>query len=157
MLKMTRLAAVAAVVFLYLGYVWLQRSMPYRAPSPGRPVSKVPEWLKDDGKLRILSFYAAPGVLLQGDSASVCYSVRHARAVRLDPPVATVRPTLNACFELEPANTGTYKLTAEGEDGRIISESLTITVEPAPPWFTMLRASAWNPRAWKAATRRPTA
>jgi hypothetical protein len=149
--------AVAALVALYLGYVWSERARPVhktppRAAHQDAASAALADWLKDDGSLRIVHFYASPGVLLQGDSASVCYAVRHARAVRLDPPVAAVRPAYNTCFVFEPQSTGTYKLTAEGDDCRTVSESLTITVEPAPPWFTMFSTSAKSIRRGEAFT-----
>ena len=93
--------------------------------------------------LRILQFYARDGVLLEGQQTVICYGVVNARAVRIDPPVAKLGPSLNHCIEAAPERNTRYTLTAEGAGGQSLSSSLEIAVRPNPaeiPRITYFRA-----------------
>ncbi|HTX35737.1 MAG TPA: hypothetical protein VME43_11980 [Bryobacteraceae bacterium] len=93
--------------------------------------------------LKILQFYARDGVVLEGRQTVICYGVVNARAVRLDPPVADVSPSLNRCIEAAPEHNTRYTLTAEGASGQAVSASFEIQVEPDPaelPRITYFRA-----------------
>jgi hypothetical protein len=89
----------------------------------------------------IAHFYAGSGVLTRGEHAVVCYGTRNVRNVRLDPPVEALSPALNRCFAVSPKDTTTYTLYAEAADGRLLSQSFQIVVNPAPPFFSMLATS----------------
>lgn len=53
----------------------------------------------------------------------------NAYAAKLDPPVEPVWPTISRCFEVTPAATTTYKLTADGDGHTTVSTSFEITVK----------------------------
>ena len=76
--------------------------------------------------LAILAFYAAPGTIRPGQAASLCYGVRNAATVRLDPPVEEVWPTMSRCIQVSPHKDTEYKLTAADAAGHAVSQSLVI-------------------------------
>jgi hypothetical protein len=93
--------------------------------------------------LKILQFYPRDSILLEGGQTVICYGVLNARAVRLDPPVADVSPSLNRCVEAAPEHDTRYTLTAEGTGGKAVSASFEIQVKPDPaelPRITYFRA-----------------
>jgi hypothetical protein len=51
----------------------------------------------------------------------------------LEPAVEKVWPALSRCFEVAPAATTTYTLTAEDSSGQTVSQKATIEVGPARP------------------------
>jgi hypothetical protein len=79
-------------------------------------------------KLKILNFYAAPGAIRRGASASLCYGVNGAKTVRLEPAAAEVWPALSRCFQVSPVTDTEYKLTAEDAAGHTASESFILRV-----------------------------
>ena len=80
--------------------------------------------------VRILTFYATPGVVPEGDRTLLCYGVENASSVRIEPPVEDLHPALSRCFWVKPERTTTYRLRAESADGTKASLSLTVRVEP---------------------------
>jgi len=74
-------------------------------------------------------FYARSWKIRAGATDLVCYGVINAKSVRLDPPVEAVHPAANYCFNVAPAKTTTYTLTADGKAGGTAKETLTITVQ----------------------------
>jgi hypothetical protein len=113
-------------------------------------------WLGPDagttGAVRILRFYASVGAVSPGQSAMLCYGVENARSVHISPPVAEVYPAAQRCLEIVPKHTTHYTIWAEGFDGRVAMQSLTLPVEtmpPAEPWrlnFAMWLRNGWNLR-----------
>jgi hypothetical protein len=79
-------------------------------------------------EVKILQFYAMPGELRAGEKGKICYGVLNARAVRMEPAVEALRPVLSRCFEIAPRASTRYTLTAEGNDGRLVSESFVLKV-----------------------------
>ncbi len=77
----------------------------------------------------ILSFYASPGIIHRGESAQLCYGVSNAKNVRLDPPVDSVWPSYNRCFDISPTKDTTYTLTADDGNGNSKSASFTLKVQ----------------------------
>jgi hypothetical protein len=82
-----------------------------------------------DGKLKILNFYATPSNLRRGEKGMVCYGVANAKAVRLDPPVERVWPSVARCFEVAPRKDTHYTLTAEDAQGQTAAQSLLLQVK----------------------------
>jgi hypothetical protein len=80
-------------------------------------------------RVRFSHFYARSGKIRAGSTDLVCYGVINAKSVRMDPPVEAVHPAANYCFNVAPAKTTTYTLSAEGKAGGTATESLSITVE----------------------------
>jgi hypothetical protein len=84
------------------------------------------------GRVRILTFRASVGTLLQGQKAQLCYGVANARSVRISPVSARVDPSMNHCFEIGPQHTTHYTLMAVGFDGSVATRSLTLLVQSLP-------------------------
>lgn len=82
------------------------------------------------GKVKIVQFYAREGVVTEGNSTVLCYSVLNAKAVKLDPPAADVWPSQNRCVDIHPMRETRYTLTAEGTDGAHVSQSFNVQVAP---------------------------
>lgn len=81
------------------------------------------------GVLKIAGFYASPGAIRAGDSANLCYSVTGAKSVRLVPPVVEVWPALMRCVAVSPTRDTEYRLTAQDDKGREVSETFVLRVE----------------------------
>jgi hypothetical protein len=132
-----------AVAIAQLGWTWLQRhdaDMKIRRTLAGRARSEAR--LPDSGPgVKIEQFYARSGEITDVENTVICYGVRNARAVRLEPPVEQLTPSLTRCFFIEPRHDTRYTLTAEGTDGTTVSESFEIKVRPAPPIFKLLAVS----------------
>lgn len=134
--------AAVVLALLYVGGVLLLRQVePVRLPSKSSRIPDLPPGYYGT-EPKIESFYTGSGVLTRGEHAVVCYGTRNIISVKLDPPEESITPALNRCFSVSPLKTTTYTLTAVGKDGRTLSESFTIRVDPAPPKFTMISISA---------------
>jgi len=95
--------------------------------------------------LKIVQFYSREGTLLEGSATVLCYGVVNARSVRIEPPVEGVAVSLNRCVEVAPERDTRYTLTAEGNDGRAVSESFVLKVRPDPdtlPKITSFRIAS---------------
>ena len=88
----------------------------------------------------------------KGGKALLCYSVENATAVRLDPPVEKVWPAISRCFEITPAKTSTYALSAESSDGQTVSKSVTVQVGPPAPKILSVTLSAQEVAAGEVVT-----
>jgi len=82
------------------------------------------------GPVRILQFYASVGSVTTGQKAMLCYGVENAKTVRISPLVPGVYPSPNHCLEVVPERTTHYMILAEGFDGRVATQSLTLPVLP---------------------------
>ena len=124
---------VVAAVLVFLVWTFASRNLS-RRPAETHPAAVYKDVLGIDHltSVTILHFYASPGMVIEGDRATVCYGVAKAKAVRLDPPVETLTPSLNRCIQVAPEKDTLYTLTAEGDDGRTVSESFTIQVAADP-------------------------
>lgn len=86
------------------------------------------------GPVKILQFYASAGVLLTGEKAQLCYGVENAKSVRIAPFLTDVMPSSKRCLEIVPKHTTHYTILAEGYDGKVAAQSLTLAVQaPAEP------------------------
>ena len=81
----------------------------------------------------VTQFYSVPVRIAQGERAELCYGVDNATAVTLSPPVERVWPALSRCFEVRPAATTRYILTATDSQGGSASKSAIVEVGPARP------------------------
>jgi hypothetical protein len=84
------------------------------------------------GPVRILRFYATTGSIPPGGKAQLCYGVENAKSVRISPALTTVLPTGNRCLDIAPERTTHYTILAEGFDGSVDTQPLTLVVESAP-------------------------
>jgi len=85
------------------------------------------------GPVRILRFYASVGILVKGEKATLCYRVENAKSVRISPFISGVYPWAEHCLVIVPEHTTHYTLLAEGFDGTVAAQSVTLAVEAAPP------------------------
>ena len=112
---------------LYTGWVfWQRHSAETQAPPPRVERDPLAQYGKE---LKILQFYTSQGEIAAGQKALLCYGVVNATAVRLDPPVETVWPAVSRCFEVKPAKTTRYTLTATGTDPTAASASVEVVVK----------------------------
>ena len=93
-------------------------------------------WLRPSGvqpgPVKILRFYASVGSITRGEKARLCYGVENARSVRISPMLQGIYPSEKRCLEIVPEHTTHYTLLAEGFDGRVAVQSLTLPVQPRP-------------------------
>jgi hypothetical protein len=93
-------------------------------------------WVHPEGTgpapVRILRFYANVGTLQPGEKALLCYGVENARSVRIAPAIPDVYPSTSHCLEIGPEHTTHYTILAEGFDGKVATQSLTLPVQKAP-------------------------
>jgi hypothetical protein len=126
------LALIAAA--LYVGWVFASRYVAARqwelarARVPAPPSAEF-ERVYGGTDVRILQFYS-PSSVIEGDRTTICYGVVNAAAVRIEPPVEGVSPSLNRCVAVTPEEDTRYTITAEGADGRVVSESFVLRVKP---------------------------
>ena len=78
--------------------------------------------------VKITAFYPRDGIVTEGGKTLLCYGVTNAKSVRIDPPVDGVSPALSRCVEIRPKGETQYTLTAEGADGRIVTQSAVVHV-----------------------------
>jgi len=114
------------VTALYIGWVLWQRHT--SLTQVAHKAVEADPLAKFGGQVEIVQFYSANGAIVPGAKTELCYGVVNAKDVRLDPPVEKVWPSLSRCFDVRPAQTTHYKLTAEGADHKAITASLDVTV-----------------------------
>lgn len=98
------------------------------APEPERPKAKPAAAVRKPGPAKISQFYADKGAVERGERVLLCYSVEDARKVSITPAVEGVYPAYSRCIPVTPARTTTYTFSAEGEDGAVVSQDVTVTV-----------------------------
>jgi hypothetical protein len=121
--------AVALFSLTYLGSVFLTRRGQPMPPTAAEAAASA-QFMRIYGgnAVKILQFYARDGDLTEGGKSVICYGVLNAKSVHIDPPVEGVAPALNRCVEIAPEHETRYTLTAEGTDGRTVSESFVLGV-----------------------------
>ena len=80
--------------------------------------------------VRITQLYSNASNIGKGEKALVCYGVENAKAVWLEPPRQELSAALSRCVEVTLEATTTYTLTAQGADGKSVTQSLTVPVGP---------------------------
>src|SRR5712692_3070874 len=98
LLPYTTAAAVLAVFYVAWVFVsrWndnrrMERAAEARKAKPADDFTQT----YGSGQLKILSFYATPGVMPRGDKALLCYGVVEAKTVRIEPKVDGVWPSIS--------------------------------------------------------------
>lgn len=135
MLRVYKLVAVAgplALLLVVLSVRW-----------PNAPVFVPPAGAKP-GPVRILRFYASAGMLVTGEKAQLCYGVINAKSVRIAPLLTALSPSTGRCLEIGPKHTTHYTILAEGFDGRMAVQSLTLPVQaPADAPVPRVNYATW--------------
>ncbi len=80
-------------------------------------------------RLTILSFYATPPTIHQGESTQLCYGVSNSESVRIEPPVENVWPSFSRCVEVTPKQDTVFRLIAEDADGNTATAETTVKVQ----------------------------
>ena len=78
----------------------------------------------------ITQFYASPAVVAKGERTLLCYGVEGAAAVRLEPAVDEITPSLARCIEAAPAVSTKYTLFARNRAGAEVSRQVEVTIDP---------------------------
>jgi type IV pilus biogenesis protein CpaD/CtpE len=110
---------------------------------PSQPASKPASHAPP---VRITQFYATPPQLSRGEKGLLCYGVENAKSVWLSPPRRELSAALSRCIDIEPAQTTTYTLTAEG-DGRTARQDVTVTMGAAKAHIVEVRVSSLDIKA----------
>ncbi len=118
-IRLRRLGAFAALVCAACGPPDSQQKVAVRSA-----VNEAPA--------KILMFYPRDPVVQEGGATVLCYGVSNAKSVKIDPPVDGVSPALNRCVEVRPRADTRYTLTAEGADGKTVSQSVELHVGEDP-------------------------
>ncbi len=110
-------------------------SQPAAAPKKAQEHALAPS-------VKIIQFYPNPPAIGKGEKALLCYGVENASAVRLSPPVEQVWPSPSRCFDVAPAATTTYTLTAEDSQGHSVSRTAEVVVGAGKPKIIEVNVSA---------------
>jgi hypothetical protein len=113
---------------LYTGFVFWQRNPTWPFGIGSHATVQADPMAAYGNSVKILNFYG-PSQIVPGGVATICYSVVNATAVRLDPPVERLWPAISRCFEVKPARSVRYTLTAEGKEHTTVSNSFEIAVK----------------------------
>ncbi len=81
-----------------------------------------------DNSARITQLYTTSAQVARGEKALVCYGVENAKTVWMEPPRQELSAALSRCVEVFPTADTTYKLTAEGPDGKQVTRELKVAV-----------------------------
>jgi hypothetical protein len=90
------------------------------------------DWADPAKGMKILMFYASPGLVTEGEGASLCYGVMNAAGVKIVPAGGDLKPSLNRCLEIFPRQDTEYTLTATDAAGAAVTQSLTVKVAADP-------------------------
>jgi hypothetical protein len=130
-LPFTTVAAVLALI--YLAWVFYARSSENRQLQRQADAKSIEQAQKTyelygSGQLKIMLFYAVPGVVARGAAAQLCYSVSNAKTVKIDHGVEEIKPSLSRCVPITPVRPTTYTLTAADDQGHRASQSVEVEV-----------------------------
>jgi hypothetical protein len=126
----------AIVIVAYIALVMVNRRLAEQQREQQRQHPAIPaefERAYGGSEVKIVQFYSREGTLFEGSTTVLCYGLANARSVRLEPPVeGGVSVSIDNCVEVAPEHDTRYTLTAEGNDGRTVSESFVLQVKPDP-------------------------
>jgi hypothetical protein len=89
--------------------------------------AEVPEAAPPQGA-KITQFYTTLAQVARGETALLCYGVENASTVWMEPPRQELSAALARCVEISPVADTTYRLTAEGADGKAVTRELKVAV-----------------------------
>jgi hypothetical protein len=125
---------VTALACTYVAWVFVARNIDTRRwiRRQSAPSSANTEFdrIYSGTAVKILQFYARESSVTEGGKSVICYGVVNAKAVRMEPALAGLSPSLNRCVEAAPRRDTRYTLIAEGQDGTVVSESFVLGVVP---------------------------
>jgi outer membrane biosynthesis protein TonB len=125
-----KVAAIAAILLLVIGSA---AGVAYRLMNSGVKTDSGDNFPPPPppAKLaRIAAFTISPDSIAAGGKAQLCYEVQDAVTVTIVPALPDAKETdSRTCFEVAPADTTEYRLTAKNADGVEASDSRTIEVK----------------------------
>jgi len=127
-LRVAGVIAAAYLLWVLVGRYAANRRWPARQEEPAAKTKFDATY--GGSAVKILQFYARDGVVTEDHSTLICYGVMNARSMRIEPAVEGVSVSFNRCVEVTPEHDTRYTLTAEGNDGRTVSESFSIEIKP---------------------------
>ena len=98
---------------------------------PEKPVATASKVEKAPDPVKITQFYTTTPKVPRGEQGLVCYGVENAKSVWISPPKKELSPTISRCIEVEPNGKTAYTLTAEGVDGKQVTQEITLEREGA--------------------------
>lgn len=120
-------AVIVAGTFIYR---WEQgRKIARETAEKQRQLAAADAELMGGNRFEILQFYAYPAIIRPGDSTSLCYGTSNAKDVKLDPPAASMWPSLMRCVTLNPAKTTDYTLTITDAAGHTKTQTISVSVQ----------------------------
>ena len=123
-----------AIAILYVAWTffsrWHDNSVIQRSADAekAKAEAKIVE-MYGSGKLKVLNFYATPGIVARGRKGLICYGVANAKTVRIEPGVEALAPSISRCVEISPLKDTQYTLTAEDESGHSETKSVLVKVQ----------------------------
>ena len=125
-------SAALALAVLYVAWTFFSRWNDNRASERAGEAEKAKADAKivemyGSGNLKILNFYASPGVIRRGGKGLLCYGVTNAKTVRIEPGIEALAPSISRCVEISPAKDTTYTLTATDEAGHSATQSVAVS------------------------------
>jgi hypothetical protein len=126
-------SAVLVVAMIYAGWTIYSRSTENRRADDAAAArkrefdQKTLDMIGSD--LKITAFYANPMTIHAGQKTLVCYGVANAKAVRIEPAIESLAPSLARCIDATPRKTTEYTLTAEDGTGRSVTQTTVVQVQ----------------------------
>jgi hypothetical protein len=123
-------SVMAAIAVLYVGWTFFSRWNENRTNEGAAEAERTKANAKivemyGSGNLKILNFYA----IRRSEKTLLCYGVSNATAVRIEPGVEPLKPSLSRCLEVAPKSTTQYTLTAQDAAGHQATESVVVQVK----------------------------
>jgi hypothetical protein len=125
--------AALVIALVYTGWVFFSRWSENRRleQTAAEQRHKLDKDITDkygSGALKILSFYANPGIVARGQKTLLCYGVVNAKSVRIEPLAERVWPAVTRCLEITALRETRFTLTAEDDQGHSATESFVLQV-----------------------------
>lgn len=124
----------ACIALLYMGWVFYSRyriNAELQRKADARYVAQAEQTyeLYGAGQLKILSFYAIPGVVHRGQTTELCYGVANATGVAIDNGVEPIKPSLSRCLPVRIIRTTTFTLKAQDDNGNHAEQTVDVQVQ----------------------------
>ncbi len=145
------LSIIIGAVLLRAGFVYYQGPARPTATNLEMPAAGVPDEFMSP-HLRILMFYSAEPSPKLGRPSTVCYGVTNAVSVKLDPPLAEIKPSISQCVAVTVDRPQMLTLTATGKEGEQAVAAFKLGSPGRRPAFTSLQLSTFTPRRGDAVT-----
>jgi len=169
---------VTAIVFVFLGvfgywaanagFSWRSLNLANIRLVPQKEIAETevtiatpPQPARRGPRPSVLRFSAFPDQIAPGESLGLCYEVANGTRARIDPDIGEVRSLQSDCVQTRPAETTTYTLTAESENGERVRQTVLVRVGSDSLSRVAVGDRAniliFSPRPGSIVTSRPTA